>query len=139
MKRFTAGSNVAQGFYWNIGRWELASIGAAGGTLPGQAGDRLVKVPLLAALAAAPLFGLVLVVFLPFIGVAMVAALAVKKVMAVVHGGATSVAATVAQSTALPGEAYLTGAKHEPEGEARKDAEVEQLSREVSDRRADKK
>jgi len=133
MKRFTSGSKVAQGFYWNIGRWELANIGAAGGTLPGHDGDRFVKVPLVAALAAAPLFGLVFVMFLPFIGVAMVGALAVKKVVAVLHGGASSVAATVAQSSALPGEAYLTGTKHE--GEARKDAAVDELAREVSERR----
>jgi hypothetical protein len=137
MKRFTSGSKVAQGFYWNIGRWELANIGATGGTLPGHDGDRFVKVPLVAALAAAPLFGLVFVMFLPFIGVAMVAALAVKKVGALLHGGATSVAATVAQSAALPGEAYLTGAKHEgePKGEPRKDAAVDELAREVSERR----
>lgn len=133
MKRFTSGSKVASGIYWNLGRWELANIGPTGGALPGHDGDRFVKVPLVAALAVAPLLGLVFVMFLPFIGVAMVAALAVKKVGALLHGGATSVAATVAQSSALPGEAYLTGAKHE--GEPRKDAAVDELAREVSERR----
>jgi hypothetical protein len=139
MKRFTANSKVGQGFYWNVGRWELANIGATGGTLPGHDGDRFVKVPLVAALAAAPLFGLVFVMFLPFVGVAMVAALALKKVGVVLHGGAARVAATVAPSPALPGEAYLTGTKNEPKGEPRKDAEVERLAKEVSDRRSDPK
>ena len=139
MKRFTAGTKVGQGFYWNIGRWELANIGAQGGALPGGEGERFVKVPLLAALLGAPLFGLVFVMFLPFIGIAMVAALVAKKISVAVHGGATSVAATVAQSAALPGEAYLAGTKDERQGEPRHDAAVEKLASEVEGRRNEKK
>ena len=50
------------------------------GVLPGVVEDRYLKVPTLAMLAAAPVLGATLVVFLPFIGFALFAVAGFRKV-----------------------------------------------------------
>lgn len=139
MKRYASGTKVGQGFYWNVGRWELANIPAGGGELAGEAGDGFVKLPFLLALVIAPLMGLLYVMFLPFIGFAMLLATIVKGVARGVHRLVVGTAAVVHPAW-RPGEAYLTGEKHDEkkkEGEPRKDAALDALSREVEKRRND--
>ncbi len=141
MSRYAAGSKVAQGFYWNVGRWELANVPAGGGSLGGQSGDTFVRIPFLAALVLAPVMGLVYVMFLPFIGFAMLLGLVGKAVGRGVHRVFVGTAAAV-QPSWRPGEAYLTGEKHDEakkEGEPRKDEKLDALSREVEKKRGDER
>jgi len=60
-------------------------------------------------LLAAPIIGLVYVVFLPFIGIATLAAVAGRKVL----GGVASVAGKTISFGWKPMEAYLAGKKKE--------------------------
>jgi hypothetical protein len=62
---------VPAGFYWRKANWELVTLSGAGGTLPGEGGERYFKVPVLAMLVLAPVMGAALVMFLPLIGFVM--------------------------------------------------------------------
>jgi hypothetical protein len=72
MKGTHGGQKVAPGFYWHRGEWSVATVTPTDTRLPGRAGDRYVRIPTLAMLAAAPIMGGLLVVFLPFVGFALV-------------------------------------------------------------------
>ncbi len=136
MSRYASGTKVGQGFYWNVGRWELANVPAGGGPLGGQPGDSFVRIPFLLALLVGPLMGLVYVMFLPFIGFAMLLGVVGKAIGRAVHRLFVGTAAAV-QPSWRPGEAYLTGEKHGEgkEGEPRKDEKLDALSREVEKKR----
>ena len=67
------GEAVRFGFYWNVAEWEAQVVPAAGGTLKGEETARYLRLPLLAVLIVAPLMGAAFAMFLPFIGIAMVA------------------------------------------------------------------
>jgi hypothetical protein len=71
MKRFEPTNNVTAGFYLNLNTWGMTAVPAEGGTLEGAAGDRFVRIPMLAMLVIAPLLGAVYAIFLPFIGFAL--------------------------------------------------------------------
>ena len=79
MFNYRGGNRVRSGFYWNLGKWEIVTIGKEGGTLPESEGHRYVKLPVLVLLLVAPWMGLVYVIFLPFIGFALLFGLAGKK------------------------------------------------------------
>jgi hypothetical protein len=72
MKGLHGGQSVAPGFYWNRGEWQVATVSGTNGYLPGNARDRYVRIPTAAMLALAPVMGGLLVVFLPFVGFALV-------------------------------------------------------------------
>lgn len=108
MARPTGGMNVRAGFYWNLRKWEMTSVARPGGILPGEAGDTYVRVPVLALLVVAPIMGALYVMFLPFIGVAMVLAHLGRMAGAAARAGFMEVALVVSPSWA-PGEAYLAG------------------------------
>ena len=136
MKRFAAGAKVVGGCYWNTNKWELALVAPEGGVLAGAAGDRLVKLPLLLALAAAAGMGLAYVMFLPFIGFAMVLGLLAKRAL---RGGQRAALELVAlvHPAWRPGEAYLTGKRQgeHHEGPPAADAALDRLAEEVAARR----
>ena len=69
MKSFTGGSRVKGGYYWHRGAWDMTVLPAEGGTLPGEASHRFVRVPVLALLLLGPVAGAFYVVVLPFVGV----------------------------------------------------------------------
>ena len=71
IKRIAGGSKVEGGFYWNLKNWEIVPVDGKQGTLPGGEQDVFVNVPSLAMLALAPAMGALLVIFLPFVGVAL--------------------------------------------------------------------
>lgn len=71
MTRYTGGSDVKAGFYWNRGRWAAEIVPAEGGTLPGGEEVQYVRVPWPVLLVVAPLMGGAFAIFLPFIGIAM--------------------------------------------------------------------
>ncbi|HKQ61016.1 MAG TPA: hypothetical protein VJS92_06980 [Candidatus Polarisedimenticolaceae bacterium] len=72
MKRYTGGQAVQAGFYLDLRTWEVTSLSGRGGTLPGAAETRYLRVPLPLLLVFAPLMGLAYVVFLPLIGIVLV-------------------------------------------------------------------
>ena len=74
------GNRVDGGFYLNRKTWDLVTVNGKKGVLPGEADDLYRKVPTLAMLAAAPVLGATLVVFLPFIGFALFAVAGLRKV-----------------------------------------------------------
>lgn len=119
MARPTGGTNVRAGFYWNLRKWEMTSIPRPGGILPGDAGETYVRVPVLALLVVAPLMGALYVIFLPFIGVAMVLAHLGRLAGAAARAGFMEVAVVVSPSWA-PGEAYLAGKRSRREGRRRR-------------------
>jgi hypothetical protein len=80
-KNETRGGNKFDGgFYLNRKTWDLVTVNGKKGLLPGEAGDVYLKVPTLAMLAAAPVLGATLVVFLPFVGFALFAVAGLRKV-----------------------------------------------------------
>ena len=116
MTKRIGGTPAKSGFYWNLGKWEMTMVPKQGGLLPGDAGDKYLKVPVLALLVLAPVMGAVYAMFLPFIGFAMLFTFLGKKALAAVGLGASGVAATMGPSW-RPGEAYLAGKKRTPDAE----------------------
>lgn len=80
-KETRGGNRVDGGFYLNPKTWNLVTVNGKKGFLPGEASERYMKIPALAMLAAAPLLGATLVVFLPFVGLALFAAAGFRKVV----------------------------------------------------------
>lgn len=72
MKHYRGGESVEPGLYFNIRQLSFKSVEDDHATLPGTPADTYRRVPLLAMLVVGPVLGLVYVVFLPFIGTAMV-------------------------------------------------------------------
>jgi hypothetical protein len=73
MKRIQGGTKVEPGFYWNAGDWQIVTVEREPRALPGGADQSYIKVPAAGMLLLTPLLGLSFVIFLPFVGFAMVA------------------------------------------------------------------
>lgn len=65
------GDVVKGGFYWNQAQWRLENVEGKSGTLAGDADSRFARVPTLVLFLVAPIMGALFVVFLPFIGFAL--------------------------------------------------------------------
>jgi len=126
MLKRTGGTNVRTGFYWNLGKWEMATVPRQGGLLPGGADDQYIKIPMLALLVLAPMMGGLYVMFLPFVGFVLVFAYAGRKGGAALRTGFMEVATSVAPRW-QPGAAYLAGKrrakKEEPKAGGEHDAD----------------
>ncbi len=117
MTKRIGGTAAKSGFYWNLGKWEMTMVPKQGGLLPGDAGDKYLKVPVVALLVLAPIMGAVYAMFLPFIGFALLFSYLGKKAYAATRVGVAGVAATMSPEW-RPGEAYLAGKKkHAPDAE----------------------
>ncbi len=112
MAKRTGGMAAKTGFYWNLGKWELTMVPKPGGILPGDAGEKYLKVPVVALLVLAPLMGAVYAMFLPFIGFAMLFTFLGKKALAAAGVGAMNAGATMTQDW-RPGESYLAKGQRE--------------------------
>ncbi len=110
MTKRIGGTAAKSGFYWNLGKWEMTMVPKQGGLLPGDAGDKYLKVPVLALLFLAPVMGACYAMFLPFIGFALLVSYLGKKAFAATRVGVSGVAATMSPEW-RPGEAYLAGKK----------------------------
>ncbi len=108
MTKRDGGTAVRNGFYWNLAKWEMHIVPKQGGVLPGGPGDKYLKVPIAALLVVAPVMGGLYAFFLPFIGFAMVAGFAGRKVTAAAKAGAAHMMATVSPKWS-PGTATLAG------------------------------
>ena len=132
MAKYTGGMQVAGGYYWNTGNWEVEVISAEGGRLRGGAKARYVKVPFPALFVIVPLLGALFLMFLPLIGFALFAYAIAKKVTGAVKKGATELASTVHPGGFATGNAYFTGKpeeKKEGASEARRAASSRRSSR----------
>jgi hypothetical protein len=73
MLKYKGGETVKPGFYWNRGAWGVELIPAGGGTLPGAPETVFMRVPWPLLLVIAPIMGGAFAMFLPFIGIALLA------------------------------------------------------------------
>jgi hypothetical protein len=80
MTKYTGGNTVKPGFYWNRAKWGAEIVPAAGGELPGTEADLYYRIGWPVLLVAAPVMGGAFAMFLPFIGLAMLAQLLFRAV-----------------------------------------------------------
>ena len=109
MTTYTGTQHVEAGPYYAVRRFKLTTMDQ-NGPLPGTADRTWHRVPMILMLALAPLLGLAFVIFLPFIGFAMVARLAGEKAVELGRQLATQ-GARVLQPAWAPARAFLTRAK----------------------------
>jgi len=134
MATFHGNSSVSGGYYFSMTNFNVEVIGNEGGTLPGPAAGRFVRIPFPALFLVVPIVGLAFLMFLPMIGFVLLAKAIVMKVTGQVAEGATSLAATVAPDLAT-GAAYMTGKKEGEKAEA-KNPELEKLEKEIEEKRS---
>lgn len=140
MTKIASGTRVEKGYYFNLNTWSLLPVAADGAALPGGAGERYLRVPLLLAFAVAPLMGAAFLMFLPFVGFYLALSAALRPVLRTFRSSAEEVAATMQPGWA-PGEAHLTGRWPEGGREPAKapagaGARLEALAGEIAARRA---
>jgi hypothetical protein len=137
MTTISGGSAVQGGYYLSKSNWEFFPVERDGERLPGPASEHYVKVPMAAVFFLMPVLGGLMVVFLPFIGLAMTAQAAVLPVVALFQRSAQDLAATVTPGW-QPGEAHFTGKRSEEkaaEEAPAQDAKIEELAKEIESKR----
>src|SRR5512135_3613079 len=115
MLKHNAGNKVGKGTYWNFSTGERIDISTEG-VLPGSKNDVYYRLPATGIIALAPVLGLLYAAFLPFIGIAMLVKVVLKKVVSV----ATAPTQRAASFGWRPSESYLAGKKKGSDA-ARKD------------------
>jgi len=133
MTTYHGNSQVKSGYYFSFSTLGVEVIGEEGGRLPGAATTRYVSVPFPLLFLVVPAVGLAFLMFLPFIGFALLGVTMARGVTGRLHERAGAFAATVAPPHAT-GAAYLGGREGEEEDE-QVSAELERLEREVAARR----
>jgi len=73
MTNYKGGELVKAGFYWNRGKWAAEVVPAEGGTLAGTPETLYTRIPWPALLVIAPAMGGAFAMFLPFLGLGMLA------------------------------------------------------------------
>jgi len=79
LKTFKGGETVKGGFYFNRADWTMRVAPPEGEVLPGDENVRYNAFPTWMLLIAAPLLSFAFVIFLPFIGVALLVKAGVDK------------------------------------------------------------
>jgi hypothetical protein len=133
MTTYNGNSKVKSGYYLSTNSFAVEVIGEEGGTLPGAVTTRYISVPFPLLFAVIPVVGLAFLMFLPFVGIFLVAYAVIQRVTGHVSKGADALAATVAPPHAT-GAAYLGGHEGEKKNE-QVSPEVEQLEKEVAEKR----
>jgi hypothetical protein len=134
MTSYNGNSKVQGGYYFSTQTLGVEVISEEGGTLPGPVTARYYSVPFPLLFAILPVVGLAFLMFLPFIGFALLGWAAIERVTGHVSKGADALAATVAPTQAV-GAAYLGGR----EGKERNEEvspEIERLEKEVAEKRS---
>jgi hypothetical protein len=103
----TAGTMVKGGFYFNRNKLDIVTVTGKQGMLPGADGQRYHRVPVLAMLLAAPVLGGLFVMFMPFIGFALILQHLARLAGSGVKRAGRSLLFLVTP-TWRPGEAYFT-------------------------------
>lgn len=135
-KIFTGGTQVGRGYYINARSFEFANIAKDGMPLPGGPGAKFLYIPTVLAMVAAPAIGGLFVIALPFLGFGMVGYALLKRL----GSGAREVAVTVATPSMPVGSTALTGrpSEKEPSGDKPVDPKIEELAKEIEEKRAQK-
>jgi hypothetical protein len=121
----TAGSTVKGGFYFSRDKWDIVTVSGKEGVLPGAAGQRYSRLPVLAVLFLAPLLGGLFVVFLPFIGFALVLQHLVRLSLSGMKRAGRGLLFVIAPAW-RPGEAYFAGKAHDGDlAESKTDAKTD--------------
>jgi len=111
---YQSSSAVPSGYYFNAARWHVEPIANDGDRLP-EGNGSWMKVPTAAALLLVPILGATFLMFLPFIGFALLFQAIGLKVIGLFRASATELAATVSPGW-QPGEAHFTGKRAENAG-----------------------
>jgi hypothetical protein len=134
MAKYTGGTNVKGGYYWNPRSWAVEVVPSEGGRLPAD-GARYLRIPFPLLFVVVPVLGALFLIFLPFIGFALFAWALFRKITGGVKETATDLAATMSPGWA-PGEAHLTGkAGEEKNGEP--SPELCKLEGEIAEKRGE--
>ncbi len=133
MTSYNGNSKVKSGYYFSMSTLAVEVVGEDGGTLPGASTTRYFSVPFPLLFAVIPVVGLAFLMFLPFIGFALLGLAIAKAVTSRLHERAGAFAATVAPPHAT-GAAYLGGREGEKKNEA-VTPEIEKLEKEVAEKR----
>lgn len=118
--RHTGGEKTEKGNYWNFSTGERVIMSEAG-RLPGDEETVYFKANPIIVLAAAPALGLLYAMFLPFIGIAIIARVLVAKAM----GNSAERISSVATFNWNPSAAYLAGRRNKKAKMESKKAEDE--------------
>jgi hypothetical protein len=116
MRELKGGNKVPGGFYYHKGNWEITVVQGEKGVLPGSEETTWVRIPTLAMLVGAPVMGGLFVVFLPFLGFAMLFNHLGKKAATGLRRAADEVGAAVSPAW-QPGTATFAGKKKAKKGE----------------------
>ncbi len=125
MRQHEGGEKVPGGFYWKQNNWEIEVVKGDEGTLPGTADTTYVRIPTLAMLLGAPVMGGLFVIFLPFLGFAILAKHLGKKAVSGVKQAAEEIGAAVGPAW-QPGEARFTSKKKAKKGKKAGEVKVEE-------------
>lgn len=106
MLRYTGGSKVGKGTYWNLRKGLRVDV-AAEEVLPGDAAAIYLKMPMAVMLLTGPFIGLVYAVLMPFIGIGTVVVIGVRAALR----GMYNLAAKTISFGWRPSDAYLAGKK----------------------------
>lgn len=121
MARYEGGTKVKTGFYWSAKAWDMEMVPVEGGLLPGGSDRHYMRVPTFLFLLMAPIMGALYVVFLPFVGFAMVLGYAARGAKRMATDAFMNIAVAVSPHWA-PGEAYLASRRRQKTGKADKGA-----------------
>lgn len=113
--KHTGGETVTKGNYWNFDNGDRISMEKEG-VLPGGKNATFYKANPIVILAVGPVLGLAYAAFLPFIGLVIVAKMALTKVFE----GTLESMSKVSTFNWSPAAAYLAGRRHKKEGNERK-------------------
>ncbi len=141
MSRYVGGMAVNGGYYWNPRNWEVEVVPSEGGRLTGETGSKYLKLPFPLLFVVVPLLGALFIIFLPLIGFALFFYAIGKKLTGGVKRGATELASTVAPGGFATGEAHFAGKPGEEKegaGEGKAEKEIEELAKEIEERKARK-
>jgi hypothetical protein len=81
MLKHKGGEVVKGGFYWDQAQWRLEHVEGTSGALPGGRDARYARVPTVMLFLVAPLMGALFVIFLPFIGFALLLGMIAGRLM----------------------------------------------------------
>lgn len=132
MTRYHGAEKVEAGVYLNMKELSFASM-ADDGPLPGTADDEYRAVPAVVMLIVGPVLGLVYAMFLPFIGLGMVAGILAGK-LGHLTADAAGASARVLRPAWQPAMSFLARVKSGRKGAKkveRRDAWVEEVKKEV--------
>ena len=125
MGQHEGGDKVPGGFYWKQSDWEIEVVKGDEGTLPGNTDTTYLRIPTVAMLLGAPVMGGLFVIFLPFLGFAMLANHLGKKAFSGVKQAADEIGAAVRPAW-QPGEARFTSRKKAKKGKKAAEAKADE-------------